>query len=255
MLKIVIHGGDGNYGDLLYRLIRRCSDAHVAIYEPARHADGHKYVSLASTAGFDIAIFAVPMDSFEQSVRDQLAVEGVREDMILVNVCSDQEKSGYTLGALAGHHPQINVHSPWGPEAYGDVNEIVSLLPPVVLTKCLHLSDETKAAVIHYVEKHGFRVNLNMSAREHDDNLAGRWMFVAHLVTQVLEKMGLLDEDCSSAPLSYQKMIAAARMLRADKRLFFNLWDRVRKCHETYDRFLSAIHGLAVEMREHVAAK
>lgn len=255
MLKILILGGDGSYGNLLYRLVRRFSDAEVVIYEPGRRVDGKKYVSLASAADSDAAIFAVPMDSFDQSVCDLLAVDGLRNDMIFVNVCSEQGKSGYTLGALATRRPQFDVHTPWGPEAYRDVNEIVSLLPAMVLTNSRYISDDTKAAIIRYVEERGFKVNQTMSAREHDDTLAGLWMFVAHLVTQIFEKMGLFDVDCSSAPLSFQKMIAAARMLRCDKPLFFNLWDRVPKCHETYDRFMSAVRGLVAEMREHVAAK
>ncbi|MBI5644790.1 prephenate dehydrogenase/arogenate dehydrogenase family protein [Candidatus Kaiserbacteria bacterium] len=247
--------GDGHYGRLLRKLIRRFAlDVNVQVHDNSIDPDGHTYVRLRGLRKCDAVILAVPMDIFEQVVKNLLAVNGLREDMVLVNVCSDQVKSGATIAALAGKHPYISAHSPWGPDAYRDVNEIVSLLPPIVLTKCTlpHPNDED---LFFFIQNCGFKIETMMSAEAHDRNLAGRWMYCAHLITQILGRMKLLEEDCRAAPISYQKIVEGARMLRDDRALFFTLWDRVPECHATFDAFMAAAHGLAVDRREHISGK
>lgn len=252
---IGVIGGKGHYGTLFRRLIRRCTlDVDVLVNDKRGTPDGHVYVPLAGLKECSAVIFAVPMDEFEESVKELLAVEGLRGDMVLVNVCSDQQKSGEALARLAGDHPYICFHSPWGPEAYRLVNEVVSELPAIVLT---HSTLERSAhdKLISLVRNCGFKVEHTMKAEEHDRKLAGRWMYVAHLFAQILISMNMLDEDCSMAPLSFQYMVKAARLLRNDRSLFFDLWNRVPACHDTFEKFLAAAHALAVEKEVHANGK
>ncbi len=253
--RIGIIGGAGHYGRLLRRLIRRFTDdVEVLANDIAVPPDGRSFVELEGLKDCDATIISVPMAVFEETVKQLLAVEGLREDMILVNVCSDQTKSGAALAALAGNHPHISGHSPWGPEAYRMLNEMVNLLPPIVITqvKLPHPLDED---LFCFLQNCGFKIERNMSAEEHDRNLAGRWMFTAHLFTQILHRMGLLEIDCRAAPVSFQNMVEAALLLRNDKKLFFDLWARVPECHMTFDAFLTAANGLSGEMHQHINGK
>jgi prephenate dehydrogenase len=250
--------GYGNYGKISRMIVRRFCDEHdiyveVLVHEKNMPADGRIFFSLEDLKDCDAVVFAVGMRSFEQAVKDLLAVKGLRKDMILVNVCSEQEKSGAVLAALAPDHPRLCFHTPWGPEAYRLVNQVVSLLPATIITEHAidrHLADELLA----FVGKCGFGFTF-MDPEEHDRKIAARWMFPAHLICRLLEKLHLLDGDYSAAPLSVQKIIEGARMLRNDKPLFFDLWDRVKACGPMFAAFITTAHELEEEKTLHATGK
>lgn len=249
-MKIGIMGG-GHYGQLLRKLIRRFTDnVDVVMYDKHRGVDVH-FGTIGALRNCAAVIFAVPMEQLESAMNDLLSLERLRKDMVFVNVCSDQTKSGETMTRLAGTHPYVCLHSPWGPEAYRAVEEVVSRLPPIVITKST-LADDVTEQLLQVVERCGFSFAVQMSAEEHDKNLAGRWMYTAHLVSQIMSEMGLIREDCSAAPISFQKIIEGARMLSNDRNLFMDLWSRVPECHRTFDAFLAATRKLADE--QHVRA-
>ncbi len=257
MLKIGVMGY-GHYGKLCRRVIRRFCDEHdidvdVLVYEKSAVPDGRIFFRLEELRDCHAVIFAVDMESFETSVRNLLAVDGLREDLVLVNVCSEQARSGAVLAALAPGYRRISFHTPWGPEAFRSVNEVVSMLPATVITEnCI--GDQGSDALLGFARTCGFKLTT-MDAEEHDRRVAARWMFVAHLICRLLDKIGVLDDDYSAAPLSVQKIIEGALMLRNDKKLFFDLWNRVRACGSMFVAFITAAHELEAEKESHVTGK
>ncbi len=246
--------GVGHYGKLLRRLIRRFTDdVDVVMYDKHRLVHGVHYSVLEVFEDCDAIIFAVPMEQLEPAVRDVLTLPNLRKNTIFVNVCSDQTKSGETMAQLCEEHPYICVHSPWGPEAYRVVGEVVSLLPPIVVTKW-SVPEGVWPKIGDFVREQGFKIDYE-SPEKHDEQLAGRWMYLAHLITQIFEQMGVFAEDCSAAPISFQKIVEGARLLRNDKDLFLDLWSRVPACHGTFEQFLAVTHQLASEKEIHANGK
>lgn len=243
--------GYGSYGKLLHALIRRFAlFVDVLIFDPKCPPDGRVFVEIGAMTNCDGVIFAVPMDAFEVTVRDFLLVPGLRPDMVLVNVCSDQSMSGATLTDLAGSHPVICAHSPWGPEAYRLVDEVVSRLPAIVVTHW-NLEGDAWEKLGSFMRERGFRVAHN-SAEEHDRVLAGQQMYVTHMNSQILQLMQMIDGDCSNAPLSFQDLVSSASAVRNDRELFFDLWHRVPECQTTFERYIAAVHELERLKNEHV---
>jgi prephenate dehydrogenase len=246
--------GYGNYGQLLHALIRRFAlMVDVVIHDPLRTPDGRVFVHLDAMADCDAIIFAVPMNACENEVQNVLLIPNLRTDTVFVNVCSEQEKSGEMFSALAGAHPCIYVHSPWGPEAYRLVDEVVSKLPAIVVTKST-LAVHVHEQLLRYVRHFGFKLT-HMKPHEHDQTLAGRQMYITHMNSQILQIMGMLDSDCSSAPLSFQDLVRSATTVRHDEKLFFDLWHRVPECQKTFEGFVAAVHELERRKNLHVNGK
>lgn len=247
--------GYGHYGQLLHALIRRFAlMVEVVIHDPLGGTpDGRVFVHLDAMSDCDAIIFAVPMDACENQVQEVLLIPNLREDMVFVNVCSEQEKSGKMFATLAGMHPYICVHSPWGPEAYRLVDEVVSKLPAIVVTKttlAAHVHEQLLRCVRHF----GFKLT-HMDSHEHDQTLAGRQMYVTHMNSQILQIMDMLEGDCASAPLSFQDLVRSARTVRHDETLFFELWHRVPECQRTFERYVAAVNELERRKNEHVSGK
>lgn len=253
-MKIGIRGY-GHYGKLLHELIRRFSlTADVVIYDPQHPADGRVFVESEAMADCTAIIFAVPMGIFEESVHEVLRIPSLRGDTIFFNICSEQKESGATLTKLVGTRPHLSFHTPWGPEAYRELGEDVSKLPPIIVTDLLHLPFNIGDPLMQYLRSKGFSLTT-MRADEHDTVLLGRQMYIAHLISKMLSEMQILDDDCSNAPLSFQYIVKGARMLRGDKRLFLDVWTRVPECHNTFEAMIAAAHSLAAEKEQHAAAK
>lgn len=243
--------GYGHYGKLLHALIRRfVLTADVVIHSAAAAVDGRVFVDLDAMHDCDAIIFAVPMDSFEDVVSRAHSIPDLRDDTVFVNVCSDQAKSSEALARLAGDHPRLSFHTPWGPEAYRMVNEIVSALPATVVTD-VSMDPRAFEAIEACAHQYGFKTT-RMAAIEHDKTLAGRQMYVTHLIAQTLQLMGLLDGNLESAPLSFQDLARSASLVRNDAGLFYDLWSRVPECGATFEKFVAAVHELERRKDEHV---
>ncbi|HEY4488578.1 MAG TPA: hypothetical protein VJB97_03605 [Candidatus Paceibacterota bacterium] len=255
-LKIGILGGKGHYGRLLRHLIRRFTDdVEVLVSDCDASSNDSSYVEIEELADCDAVIFAVPMDAFEDAVRELLMVPGLREDMVFVNVCSDQRKSGAALAELAGHHPYICVHSPWGPEAYRNVGEDVRKLPPIILTQS-NVDEATHRYLMHFVQSKGFQL-AGLSADRHDTEISANRMYLAHLVSQIMQRMGRLKDDPYDhmAPLSFQDIKRGAQAVGSDLQIFLDLWHRVPECEQTFDEFIAAALALKSKKDAYVSAK
>lgn len=253
-MKIGIMGA-GHYGNLLRRLIRRyTADVDVVMYDKHRLAHGVHYSVIEVFEHCDAIIFAVPMEQLESAVTEVLALQGLRVDAVFVNVCSEQAKSGEAMARLCGKRPYISAHSPWGPEAYRLVNEVVSLLPAIALTH--HTLDQHRMAeIVGFVKDCGFQVTAR-NADDHDKTLAGRQMFVTHLISQTLKRMnGMLEGDCSASPLSFQDLVRSARTVQNDEYLFLDLWTRVPECDRTFELFIAAVRDLEKMKIAHASGK
>lgn len=251
-LKIGILGF-GHYGRLGFKLVRRFTTAEVVACDPHRIDEDDVLVPLADLANCTAIVFAVPMEELEAAVTSVLRLPDLRSDTIFVNVCSDQTKSGESMARLAGGHPHISVHSPWGPEAYRSVSEVVSALPAIVVTAST-LSDELQGEIETFMSAVGFRF-AHMDPVEHDKVLAGQQMYITHLFAQILHHLGFLDMDVSRAPISFQLLVQAARLVRNDTGLFFELWKRVSECHVTFNRMRAIVVDLERQRDVHVNGK
>ncbi len=182
-MKIGIIGA-GSFG--LFLAEKLSPFAEVKVY--SRSGKGQQWdASLEETAACDWLIPSIPLFAYEKSLAE--FAPHVREDTVLVDVCSVKQVPMQLLDALFPINPKVATHPLFGPESAAES------LEDHVIVLCAELSDEQAyQRVKEFSQQLKLKV-IEMSAKEHDQEMAvvqGLTFFIARALKDMdLHKMKL----------------------------------------------------------------
>ncbi len=222
--------GYGNFGSLVHELVTRFAPtASVKIFTPERSPDGEEFFSNDDVAQCDAVIFAVPISEYKAAL--EATVPLMKKDGIIVDVATIKMYTVDLLKTYAAGRPFIATHSMFGPESYAKRNKDVSGFRIIVSEHTLPVS--TYLELVNFLRSIGFNV-IEMSADQHDKNLA-ETLFLTHFIGQVVTEAGFVRTDIDS--VSFGFLMDAVESVRADKKLFEDVFRYNPHCAEVLQRF------------------
>ena len=240
MIKSVGIVGYGSFGVLLELLIRRFAPtSDIRITSSRFEPDGKKFFSLEDTASCDAVILAVPIHTFEESIKKILPV--MRSDTVIVDVATVKMHTLEILRRLAGNRPYLATHPMFGPESYdkhiGDVRGF-----RIVVTENT-LPAEQSRSLINFLKTCGFSV-VEMSAESHDKHLA-ETLFLTHFIGQIVARGSFNRTDIDTVSFGY--LMDAMESVQRDTSLFQDVYRFNPFCEEVLKKFEIAeaqVHAL-----------
>ena len=190
--------GFGSFG----RFLAERLDPYVQVRVYSYSGKGDKWkTSLDVVASSDYVILAIPLDAYENALRD--IKDKLRPDSIIVDVCSVKVEPIKLIKRILPDQPLAATHPLFGPESAKDE------LNGHVIALCPEASDP---GVLDEIGAFSRRLELEvvrLSAEEHDKEMAvvqGLTFFIAH----ALKDMRLHEQRLSTP--SFQKLLALAKL-------------------------------------------
>jgi len=181
--------GFGRFGELWAKFLSK--DFKVAVYDKnpialQRAARlGFKAVSLAEASKSEVIFFAVPISSFESSIKETLEVLGDRHALLVDLLSVKTHPKEIFHKYLRSTFSAMLCHPMFGPDSYdGEGN----FEPAIVIDQFQSLHTEYNFWK-QYFTKRGLKV-VELSADEHD-RLAAKSQGLTHFIGRVLNEVGL----------------------------------------------------------------
>lgn len=222
--------GYGSFGAFAHELLKRFAPrVKVKGYDVKKKPDGKTFFPLKEVAASDAVVLAVPISAFEETLTNILP--HLKEETVIVDVATVKIHTAKALKRLAPKRPYIATHPIFGPESYtkrkGNISGFRVIISDHTLPKAAY-----KAALL-FLKRCGFTV-IEVNADEHDKSLA-QTLFLTHFIGQTITEAEFDRTDIDS--VSFGFLMDAVESVRADKKLFQDVYKYNPHCKTVLERF------------------
>ncbi len=225
--------GYGNFGSFVHELLKRfVPDVSVRVCTLEKAIDGQTFFSREEVAQCDVVVFAVPIREYENALKETVPL--MKKEGIIVDVATVKMHTVELVNKSCAGRPYVAMHPMFGPESYAKRNKDITGLRIVISEHSL--SENVYAELVSFLKSLNFSV-IEMDADKHDKHLA-ETLFLTHFIGQTISQARFDRTEIDTVSFGY--LMDAVESVRADKKLFEDVFKYNPHCKDILRRFAAA---------------
>ncbi len=229
--------GYGSFGSFL--VDKLSNTLKVSVFSRRMKVGTQNFCTFDEVANCDYLILSIPLSAYEENLIKLKSL--INKSTVIVDICSVKVKPVNIIKNILPNQPLVATHPLFGPETASDS------LDGKVLVICSEVSNSKHAKIIEkYSKSIGLKV-VNISAEEHDKEMA-KIHALTFFISKSLNEFGIKSYNLSTP--SYNRMLSLSELDNHHSTELFNTIQNGNPyAQKTRADFLKLINNLDSRIR------